>query len=125
LFLLGGPNTGLGHNSVVFMLEAQIGHVLRCLSRMHRRGAATIEVRAAAQAGFNQRLRRWMGRTVWLSGCRSWYLDGAGHNTTLWPGFSFGYWLRTRVVADAVYQFGGRGMTRAMGSGGPDAPAAP
>ena len=98
LFLLGGPNTGLGHNSVVFMLEAQIGHVLRCLRLMRRDGVAVMEVPAEAQARFVARLRRWMARTVWLSGCRSWYLDRFGRNTTLWPGFSAGYWLRLRVV---------------------------
>jgi len=98
LFLLGGPNTGLGHNSVVFMLEAQISHILRCLRLMTRRGAAAIEVRADAQDRCMNWIQRRMGRTVWLSGCRSWYLDQFGHNTALWPGFAVGYWARTRLV---------------------------
>ena len=93
LFLLGGPNTGLGHNSVVFMLEAQIGHVLRCLRLLKRHNATSVEVRPEAQAAFIRRLDKWMQRTIWLSGCRSWYLDRNGRNTTLWPGFSIGYWL--------------------------------
>ena len=97
LFLLGGPNTGLGHNSIVFMLEAQIGHILRRLQRLRRSGARTLEIDPAAAARFNVRLDRLMARTVWLSGCRSWYLDAAGRNTTLWPGFSFGFWLRNRL----------------------------
>lgn len=109
LFLLGGPNTGLGHNSVVFMLEAQIGHILRCLRWMRRRGAAVIELRPEAQSRFTAALRRRMERTVWLSGCRSWYLDRFGHNTTLWPGFSFGYWLRTRTVSARHYRTSGPG----------------
>jgi cation diffusion facilitator CzcD-associated flavoprotein CzcO len=96
LFLLGGPNTGLGHNSVVFMLEAQIGHILRCLRLMGRRRAVVMEVRTEAQARFGTWLRRRMARTVWLSGCRSWYLDRFGRNTTLWPGFAVGYWVRVR-----------------------------
>jgi cation diffusion facilitator CzcD-associated flavoprotein CzcO len=108
LFLLGGPNTGLGHNSVVFMLEAQIGYVLRCLRLTRRRGAAVMEVRSEAQSRFNTKLRRWMERTVWLSGCRSWYLDRFGRNTTLWPGFSFGYWLRTRIISERDYWVGRR-----------------
>jgi cation diffusion facilitator CzcD-associated flavoprotein CzcO len=107
LFLLGGPNTGLGHNSVVFMLEAQIGYILRCLRLMQRRGAAVMEVRAGAQDRYNVRLRRWMRRTVWLSGCRSWYLDRFGRNTTLWPGFSFGYWARTRLISRRDYRIEG------------------
>jgi cation diffusion facilitator CzcD-associated flavoprotein CzcO len=104
MFILGGPNTGLGHNSVVFMLEAQIGHVLRCLRLMRRRNAPRIEVSAQVQAAFVKRLDRRMRRTVWLTGCRSWYLDGNGRNTTLWPGFSFGYWLRTLFVCARHYR---------------------
>ncbi len=104
LFLLGGPNTGLGHNSIVFMLEAQINHVLRCLRLLHRRRATLIEVTAEAQARFKQRLDRRMQRTVWLSGCRSWYLDRNGRNTTLWPGFSVSYWWRTRLVSEQAYR---------------------
>jgi cation diffusion facilitator CzcD-associated flavoprotein CzcO len=104
LFLLGGPNTGLGHNSVLFMLEAQIRHVLRCLRLLRLRGAVSIEVRQGVQAAFARRLDGWMKRTVWLSGCRSWYLDRNGRNTTLWPGFSVGYWLRVQLISVRDYQ---------------------
>lgn len=104
LFLLGGPNTGLGHNSIVFMLEAQIGHVLRCLRLLQRHRATSIELRADSQTRFVRRLDRWMGRTVWLSGCKSWYLDRNGRNTTLWPGFSVGYWWRVRRVSQRDYR---------------------
>ncbi|HET6608627.1 MAG TPA: NAD(P)/FAD-dependent oxidoreductase [Rhodopila sp.] len=104
LFLLGGPNTGLGHNSVVFMLEAQIGHILRCIRLLRTR--RVLEVRADAQARFLAWLDRRMSRTVWLSGCRSWYLDRSGRNTTLWPGFAAGYWLRLRLPAGRAYRAG-------------------
>ncbi len=100
LFLLGGPNTGLGHNSVVFMLETQIGHILRQLAR----GARITEVTEAASARFRRWLDQRMQRTVWLSGCRSWYLDRNGRNTTLWPGYCVGYWLRTRFASDRTYR---------------------
>jgi cation diffusion facilitator CzcD-associated flavoprotein CzcO len=103
MFLLAGPNTGLGHNSLVFMLEAQIGHILRCLRLRRSAGAREIEVRAEAEAGFTARLDARMARTVWLSGCRSWYLDRQGRNTTLWPGFSIGYWWRARRVSRRDY----------------------
>ena len=104
LFLLGGPNTGLGHNSVVFMLEAQIGLVLRRLRRHRRRPD---EIRADTAARFDEGLQRRMGRTVWLSGCQSWYLDATGRNTTLWPGFSIGDWLRARLAPAQIWR-GGR-----------------
>jgi cation diffusion facilitator CzcD-associated flavoprotein CzcO len=112
LFMLGGPNTGLGHNSVIFMLEAQIGHVLRCLRLLTRRDAIRIEVSPDAQARFAARLHRWMQRTVWLTGCRSWYLDRNGRNTTLWPGFSFGYWLRTLRVSARDYRLTPSGRSK-------------
>lgn len=98
LYLLGGPNTGLGHNSVVFMLEAQINHVLRRLR------AGPSEVTTQAETGFRAWLDARMRRTVWLSGCRSWYLDEAGRNTTLWPGYCVGYWWRTRFARASAYQ---------------------
>ena len=104
LFLLGGPNTGLGHNSVLFMLEAQIRHILRCLRLLRLRKAVSIEVRQEVQVAFARRLNGWMRRTVWLSGCRSWYLDRNGRNTTLWPGFSVGYWFRVRLISAWQYQ---------------------
>ena len=103
LFLLGGPNTGLGHNSVVFMLEAQSGHILRCLRDMRTRGAATVEIGDEPERRFLAWVDRRMRRTVWLSGCRSWYLDRSGRNTTLWPSFTFLYWLRAKFSSLRAY----------------------
>ncbi|MGY1773260.1 flavin-containing monooxygenase [Blastococcus sp. SYSU D00813] len=86
LFLLLGPNTALGHTSVVLMIEAQIGYVVQALQRMGAtRGA--LEVRRAAQEAYNARLQDELGDTVWnTGGCRSWYRDEHGRNFTLWPG---------------------------------------
>ena len=106
LFLLGGPNTGLGHNSIVFMLEAQIEHALRTLQRMRRQGIGSVEIRRDVASRFATWLDARMQRTVWLSGCRSWYLDAAGRNTTLWPGFSIGFWFRHRFARDASWREG-------------------
>ena len=90
LFILVGPNTGLGHNSIVFMIESQINYVMDALRTMERRSLATVEPRAEAQAAFNARIDRRMRGTVWTSGgCVSWYLDAHGRNSTLWPGFTW------------------------------------
>jgi cation diffusion facilitator CzcD-associated flavoprotein CzcO len=105
LFLLVGPNTGLGHNSIVFMIEAQVHYVMKCLKLMRERGATAMEMRQEVQARFNRDLQENMSRTVWASGCRSWYLDEHGKNTTLWPGFSFKYWFKTRDVVAKDYAF--------------------
>lgn len=96
LFLLIGPNTGLGHNSMVFMIESQITYILGCLRTMERRKLRATEVRPEVQEAFNAELQQRMQGTVWTSGCASWYLDANGHNTTLWPGFTFEFWHKTR-----------------------------
>jgi cation diffusion facilitator CzcD-associated flavoprotein CzcO len=104
LFMLLGPNTALGHTSVVFMIETQIQHVMSCLRILTKERASTIEVQAAALREYNDGLQRRLRRAVWnAGGCRSWYLDEAGVNRTLWPGFTFEYWARTRRARRADY----------------------
>lgn len=95
LFLLLGPNTGLGHNSIIFIIEAQVNYILRCIRSMKAQGQTAIEVTPQAQASYNQEVQKRTQGTVWGSGCKSWYLDAAGRNVTLWPGFTFSYWWRT------------------------------
>ena len=96
LFLLIGPNTGLGHNSMIFMIESQLNYILDCLHTMDRRNLGAVEIRPEIQEAFNTEMQKRMQGTVWTSGCKSWYLDANGHNTTLWPGFTFEYRHRTR-----------------------------
>ncbi len=103
-FLLLGPNTGLGHNSVVFMIESQVRHVMSCLRLIARQNGETIEVRASALRRFNDGIQRRLRTAVWSEGgCKSWYLDADGVNRALWPGFSFEYWARTRRARRADY----------------------
>jgi cation diffusion facilitator CzcD-associated flavoprotein CzcO len=107
LFLLLGPNTGLGHNSVVFMIESQVQHVMSCLRMLARDHAETIEVKASSLRRFNDAIQRRLRRAVWSEGgCKSWYLDADGVNRTLWPGFSFEYWARARRARRADYVIG-------------------
>ena len=105
-FILLGPNTGLGHNSVVLMIEAQVGYVIKCLKLMRQRNLAAMEVRAESQRHFAANLRDHMARTVWQSGgCRSWYQDTrTGENTALWPGSVLQYFRTLRSVAASEYQ---------------------
>lgn len=86
LFLLMGPNTGLGHSSVLLMMESQMKHILNAIRFMQERGITTIEPRPEAEAKFNSEIQAKMTNTVWMSGgCTSWYLDRTGKNSTLWP----------------------------------------
>ncbi len=97
LFMLVGPNTGLGHNSIVFMIESQLAYVLDALRTLDAHGAAALDTRPQAQAAFNERLQASMRGTVWTEGgCASWYLDRHGRNRTLWPGTSWSFRRATR-----------------------------
>jgi cation diffusion facilitator CzcD-associated flavoprotein CzcO len=90
LFLLLGPNTGLGHSSMVYMIEAQVEHVLHAIRMMDRSGATTIEVRPEAHAEFNSDVDARMRGTVWdTGGCSSFDLDATGRNATLWPDWTW------------------------------------
>jgi cation diffusion facilitator CzcD-associated flavoprotein CzcO len=103
-FMLLGPNTGLGHTSVVFMIESQIQHIMSCLRRLARDQAGTIEVREPVVRRYNRELQQRLRRAVWSEGgCRSWYLDADGVNRALWPGFTFEYWARTRRARRSAY----------------------
>ena len=102
-FMLVGPNTGLGHNSVVFMIEAQVRYVMSALAYMRSKKVDALDVRSDVQLTFNRALQRRMSRTVWASGCKSWYLDERGKNVTLWPGFTFVYRLLTRRLNPEHY----------------------
>jgi len=105
LFALVGPNTLLGHNSIVFMIESQLAYVLDALRALDERGATACDPRPAAQASFNERLQRRMRGTVWArGGCASWYLDADGRNTTLWPGTSWSFRRATRRFDPAEYE---------------------
>jgi cation diffusion facilitator CzcD-associated flavoprotein CzcO len=101
--MLLGPHTGLGHTSVLVMIEAQIDYVLELLRTAERERLASLEPRAGAQAEFVAHVRRRTRGTVWVNGgCASWYLDGTG-NTVLWPDFSWRFVRRLRRVQLADY----------------------
>ncbi|MFL6122856.1 flavin-containing monooxygenase [Actinophytocola sp.] len=104
LFFLLGPNTGLGHNSVVFMIESQIRYVSQAMALADHAGAAAVDTKESAQAEFQSDIQRKLAGGVWTrGGCRSWYLDARGVNRTIWPGFTWRYWLRTRKVDPSAF----------------------
>jgi cation diffusion facilitator CzcD-associated flavoprotein CzcO len=106
LFLLLGPNTGTGHTSVLIPAEAQARYVIRCLAELDRRGATTLEVRAAASAEHNRELQARLARTVWASpACRSWYKTAAGKIVGTYPGHITRYVLEMRRPLFADYRF--------------------
>ena len=115
LFFLLGPNTALGHNSVVFMIESQIRYAAQAIAAVDKAGAEALAPTREAQDRYNQKLQRDLAGTVFnTGGCRSWYLDEHGVNRTLWSGMTWQYWLATRRFDPSEYEFlGGRRAKRA------------
>jgi cation diffusion facilitator CzcD-associated flavoprotein CzcO len=96
LFLLYGPNTNLGHNSIIFMIECQVGWVLRCIQALHERRLAWLDVRPEVMAAYNVELQAALRETAWDAGCTSWYKSESGKVINNWSGFTVAYWWRTR-----------------------------
>ena len=103
LFLLYGPNTNLGHNSILYMLESQFAYVLNCLDALQQQGLRYMDVKPQVQQRFNQHLQQVIRHSIWEQGCTSWYKNAAGKNTNNWPGFTFTYRQQTRHLELADY----------------------
>jgi cation diffusion facilitator CzcD-associated flavoprotein CzcO len=104
LFYLVGPNTGLGHTSIVFVIETQVAYLMDALRELDARGLATFEPKPEVEARYNARVQKRLQRTVWNNGgCASWYLDKNGRNTTLWPTFTFTFRQQLRRCDLAEY----------------------
>lgn len=103
-FLIVGPNVGLGHSSMVYMIESQIAYIKSAIQTMREENIKFVDVRRAEQDRYNEQLQARFPSTVWSSGCVSWYQTRNGKNTTLWPGFTFEYRLKTRKFDPTPYQ---------------------
>jgi len=106
LFFLLGPNTGLGHNSVVIMIEAQIKYVIQAIQSVDVFGADALMPKPAAIAAYNEWVQKRLGRTVQnIGGCMSWYLDEHGNNRVLWPGHTGEYRRAVRWLEPSEYEY--------------------
>ena len=105
LFLVVGPNSAGGFNSIVFTSEAHVNYVMECLREMDRRGLGAVDVRPEVYDDFNREAEQRLARSVWnAGGCSSWYLDRNGRNGVWWPGFMSSLWQRTRKVDLGEYR---------------------
>lgn len=95
-FMLVGPNTGLGHNSIIFMIECQVNYIVQALKSLQKSGQTVLRLRTDVQQGEYARIQQKMVGTVWSSGCKSWYQNAQGQIDTLWPGYTWQYWLQSR-----------------------------
>jgi cation diffusion facilitator CzcD-associated flavoprotein CzcO len=104
-FVLAGPNTGLGHSSMIYMIESQLAYVLDALRLLDAAAATAIDTRRERQEAYNAEVQRRFEGSVWTSGgCASWYLDEHGRNRTIWPGYTFAFRRRTRRVNPADHE---------------------
>jgi len=96
-FIIVGPNSGLGHNSIVFVIESQAQYILDAIQKITAKNLKFVDVKPETQISYNKEIVRRFKNTVWSSGnCMSWYSTDSGKNTTIWPGFSFQLHLRTK-----------------------------
>jgi cation diffusion facilitator CzcD-associated flavoprotein CzcO len=96
LFMLYGPNTNLGHNSIIFMIECQVQYIVRCIQELARRHLSYLDVRRDAMDRYNTELQRDIAKLSWAAGCSNWYKTASGKITNNWSSFTVAYWWRTR-----------------------------
>jgi hypothetical protein len=113
MFLLYGPNTNGGTGSVVFTIEAGMGHVIAALGELARAEARTIEVRRQAAGEFDRELRAALSGTVWHTGCTNWYVDENGHDPNQWPWLWSAYRRRTARIEPDAYELSMPTLARA------------
>ncbi len=94
-FMLGGPNTALGHSSIIFMLESQLNYVTKAI-KVALDDDSLIEPKVHIATKWTRELQAKLPGTVWGTGCSSWYLNDQGENTTIWPDFTFKFRSATR-----------------------------
>lgn len=106
LSIILGPNSGPGHNSALFYIEAQIGYAVQAvLALRHLTGRGYLDVKPEVQSAHNDALQKRLARTNWNSGCKSWYLTEDGYNATMYPGFATQYaWQLARLNMVAYRQ---------------------
>lgn len=104
LMLMIGPSTGLGHTSMVYMIESQLNYLVDYVKTVRQAGLARVDVSARAQDGYNAKIQQTLRSSVWVNGgCSSWYKDAHGNITTLWPGFTFNFRRATRKFDVAAF----------------------
>ncbi|MDB5284548.1 MAG: NAD(P)/FAD-dependent oxidoreductase, partial [Bacteroidota bacterium] len=104
LFLVVGPNTGLGHSSMILMIEAQVNYIMDCIGQMKRDKLQSVDVKKEVEVEYNRDLQKKLSKTVWQTGgCHSWYQDKNGKNVSLWPGYTFTFMNRTKKFEARKY----------------------
>ncbi len=105
-FFLVGPNSGLGHNSMILMIEAQIDYIMQCLDHIDKNDISLFDACRDVQDQYNARIQGDTHGSAWESGCQSWYLNKQGRNTTVWPGYVRSYQKQMKQLIPEEYTVG-------------------
>ncbi len=104
-FTFTGPNTGLGHSSIIVIMEAQVRYIIDAINKLEEEGMQSADVKKEVQKEYNVELQKTIQKSVWQKGgCKSWYQDETGKNPTLWPGFTFTFSNKTKRFDSENYE---------------------
>lgn len=107
LFIVTGPNTGIGHTSAIVVIEAQLNYIIKAINEVQQRGMSSIEITAQAEERYTRFIHHEMKKTVWhKGGCNSWYKSKSGKVIAMFPGFSFTYRKCAGNFREDDHQFG-------------------
>lgn len=115
-FLMYGPNTNLGHNSILFMIECQANYIVACVKALRERDLAYIDLDPRAMDAYNAEIQSDLARTVWARTDHSWYKRADGTITNNWSGTTARYWWRTRRPDWSAYRMVPRAQLAATGA---------
>ncbi len=106
LFIVTGPNTGIGHTSAIFIIEAQMNYIMRSIKKVLDKNAASVEVKPKAEEDYTNHIHEEMKKTVWhYGGCNSWYKSKSGKVIAMFPGFTFTYLNMTKNFKEQDHIF--------------------
>lgn len=105
LFIMTGPNTGVGHTSMIHIIESQAAYVMQGIKFLLKGNIKSADLKSDVQKKFNDFVQKEMKNTVWQSGgCKSWYQDDKGRNPVLWPGFTVKFRKMTSKFDPSKYK---------------------
>jgi cation diffusion facilitator CzcD-associated flavoprotein CzcO len=104
LFLMTGPNSGPGHNSLLVYVEGQLDYAVRGITTILGENLRYLDVRKDVQLRYNDNIQKRLTKTTWMSGCTSWYLTADGFNASMYPGFATQYLRQMRDFRFSDYE---------------------
>lgn len=106
LFMMYGPNTNLGHNSIILMIEAQANYIVQCVEAIEKNTSHSLEVTPATMKKYHDEIQKRLKEMIWTTVEKSWYISKSGNLPNNWPGRTWEYMRRTKVFNFKDYNGG-------------------